>query len=262
MKLAVVADEIGTSINEQIESLKLANISNIELRKIDDKYLWEFSKDELINFKQILDKEHINVITLDSPVGKKAIPYSRKMELFDIYLEISKIFKNEYVRIFSNLAEEINEDDIKVNLHRLCEKANKENIKLLMENERATLAETPVDCARLIENEKNISIIYDLSNAFLEGHDVFEVYEKSKEKINYIHLRDYDMKNNKYAHLGTGDIGIEKFMEILKRDNFNDIISIETHLPMNNTGETKRELFLKSMEHFLKIVKKLNIEIN
>ena len=34
MRLAVVADEIGTSIEEQIDSLKKANISNIELRKI------------------------------------------------------------------------------------------------------------------------------------------------------------------------------------------------------------------------------------
>ena len=54
MRLAVVADEIGTSIGEQIDSLKKANISNIELRKIDDKYLWEFSKEELINFKKII----------------------------------------------------------------------------------------------------------------------------------------------------------------------------------------------------------------
>ena len=84
MRLAVVADEIGTSIEEQIDSLKKANISNIELRKIDDKYLWEFSKEELINFKKILDRENIKVITLDSPVGKKPIPYERKMEIFDI----------------------------------------------------------------------------------------------------------------------------------------------------------------------------------
>ena len=81
MRLAVVADEIGTSIEEQIDSLKKANISNIELRKIDDKYLWEFSKEELINFKKTLDRENIKVITLDSPVGKKPIPYERKKEI-------------------------------------------------------------------------------------------------------------------------------------------------------------------------------------
>lgn len=261
MKLAVVGDEIGTSIEEQIESLKKANISNIELRKVDDKYLWEFSKDELRNFKRILDRENIKVVTLDSPVGKKPIPYERKMELFDIYLDICEIFESEFIRIFSNLGRNIDESEIKENLKRLCEKARRRNVKLLMENERKTYAESPVDCLRLISEEKNINIIFDLSNAFLEGYNVFDAYEKSKERINYIHLRDFDIRTNKYAHLGQGDIKIEEFMEVLKRDNFNGIISIETHLPMNESGETKQELFLKSIEQFYSICKKIQIEV-
>ena len=261
MKLAVVGDEIGTSIQEQIESLKKANISNIELRKVDDKYLWEFSKEELKSIKKILDNEKIKVITLDSPVGKKPIPYERKIELFDIYLDISEIFENEYIRIFSNLGRNIDEKEIKENLKVLCKKAKVRNIKLLMENERKTYAESPVDCLKLIKEEENINIIFDLSNAFLEAYDVFDAYEKSKERINYIHIRDFDIKTNKYAHLGQGDIKIEKFMEVLKRDNFNGVISIETHLPMNESGETKQELFLKSIDMFYDILKKLKIEV-
>lgn len=261
MRLAVVGDEIGTSIREQIESLKLANINKIELRKVDNKYLWEFSKEELKEFKQILDSEGIKVITLDSPVGKKPIPYERKMELFDIYLDICDIFESEYIRIFSNLGINIEENEIKENLKRLCKKASDRNIKLLMENERATYGESPVDCLRLIEKESNINIIYDLSNAFLEGHDVFDAYEKSKERITYVHLRDFDLKTNKYAHLGQGDIKIEKFMQILKNDNFNGVISIETHLPMNESGETKQQLFLNSINLFYDIIKRLKIDV-
>ena len=261
MELAVVGDEIGTSIEEQIESLKKANISNIELRKVSDKYLWEFSKEELKELKKILDKEKIKVITLDSPVGKKPIPYERKMELFDIYLDICEIFESEYIRVFSNLGRNIVEKEIKENLKKLCEKAKERNIKLLMENERKTYAESPIDCLKLIKEEKNINIIFDLSNAFLEGYDVFDAYEKAKERINYIHLRDFDTKAYKYAHLGQGDIKIEKFMEVLKKDSFDGIISIETHLPMNESGETKQELFLKSIGMFYRILKKLQLEI-
>lgn len=262
MKLAVVADEIGTTLEEQIKSMKLANIKYIEMRKVNDKYLWEYSKDELKKFKQVLDENDIEVITLDSPVGKKPFPYERKMELFDIYLDISKIFNNKYIRIFSNIGRELEETEIRENLKRLCEKAKKENIELLMENERATLAESPVDCARLMENIDNINIIYDLSNAFLENHKVFEAYENSKERITYIHLRDYDLKKEKYAHLGEGDIGIKEFMKTLKKDGFNGFVSIETHLPMNNSGETKQDLFLKSMKNFYKLVEEFNITIN
>ena len=130
-----------------------------------------------------------------------------------------------------------------------------------MENERKTYAESPVDCFNLMQEEKNINIIFDLSNAFLEGYNVFEEYEKSKNRITYIHLRDFDNKTNQYAHLGEGDIGIEKFMEIIKRDNFDGVISIETHLPMNESGETKQELFLKSINLFYSILEKLKIKI-
>lgn len=262
MKLAVVADEIGTALEEQIKSMKLAKIKYIEMRKVNDKYLWEYSREKLKQFKQMLDENDIEVVTLDSPVGKKPFPYERKMKLFNIYLDISKIFNNKYIRIFSNIGKELDETEIRKNLKRLCESAKKENIELLMENERATLAESPVDCARLMKDIDNINIIYDLSNAFLENHKVFEAYENSKDRITYIHLRDYDLKKEKYAHLGKGDIGIKEFMRTLKQDEFNGFISIETHLPMNNSGETKQDLFLKSMKNFYKLVEEFNITIN
>ena len=185
--------------------------------------------------------------------------FSEKMQKFhevDVTELISLNFLNLVVKEKS-----LDENEIKENLNRLCEKAKKRNIKLLMENERKTYAESPVDCFNLMQEEKNINIIFDLSNAFLEGYNVFEEYEKSKNRITYIHLRDFDNKTNKYAHLGQGDIGIEKFMEIIKRDNFDGVISIETHLPMNESGETKQELFLKSINLFYSILEKLKIKI-
>lgn len=261
MRLAVVGDEIGTSIEEQIESLKEAKINKIEIRKIDDKYLWEFSKEELYKFKEILDKNKIKVLTIDSPVGKKPIPYSRKVELFDIYLEICEIFNNEYLRIFSNLGENMIEEEIKENIKIVCEKASKRKIKLIMENERATYAKCPSECLKLIEKEKNIDVLCDLENAFFEGYDIYDSYEKAKQRIKYIHLRDFDIKNNCYACLGKGDFDIEKFLKKLKEDNYNGEISIETHLPMNNSGRTKRELFIDSIKSFYEIIKKLEIEV-
>lgn len=261
MKLAVVGDEIGTSLIEQIESLKEANIKRIEIRKIDDKYLWEFTNEEIKEFKTLLDNEKIEVITVDSPVGKKPIPYERKKELFERYLEISKILNNRYIRIFSNLGIEIQEEDIKNNLKEYCSKAKDNGIQLIMENERATFAKSPVQCYELIKNENNIDILFDLENAFFEGYEIFDAYDKSKNRINYIHLRDFNVKTNEYAHLGMGDLEIEKFMKKLVDDNYNGIISVETHLPMNGWNKSKRELFIESFKNLKEIINKLNIEI-
>ena len=241
MKLAVVGDEIGTFLIEQIESLKEANIKRIEIRKIDDKYLWEFTNEEIKEFKTLLDK--------------------KKKELFERYLEISKILNNRYIRIFSNLGIEIQEEDIKNNLKEYCSKAKDNGIQLIMENERATFAKSPVQCYELIKNENNIDILFDLENAFFEGYEIFDAYEKSKNRINYIHLRDFNVKTNEYAHLGMGDLEIEKFMKKLVDDNYNGIISVETHLPMNGWNKSKRELFIESFKNLKEIINKLNIEI-
>ena len=51
-------------------------------------------------------------------------------------------------------------------------------------------------------------------------------------------------------------------MKVIKRDNFEGVISIETHLPMNESGETKQELFLKSINLFYSILEKLKIKID
>ena len=176
-------------------------------------------------------------------------------------MEISKILNNRYIRIFSNLGIEIQEEDIKNNLKEYCSKAKDNGIQLIMENERATFAKSPVQCYELIKNENNIDILFDLENAFFEGYEIFDAYEKSKNRINYIHLRDFNVKTNEYAHLGMGDLEIETFMKKLVDDNYNGIISIETHLPMNDWNKSKRELFIESFKNLKEIINKLNIEI-
>ena len=130
-----------------------------------------------------------------------------------------------------------------------------------MENERATYAKSPVECYQLIKDEKNIDILFDLENAFFEGYGIFDSYEKSKSRIKYIHLRDFNIKNNEYAHLGEGNLEIEKFMKKLVEDKYDGILSIETHLPMNGWNKTKIELFIESITNLKEIIKKLNIRI-
>ena len=50
-------------------------------------------------------------------------------------------------------------------------------------------------------------------------------------------------------------------MKKLVDDNYNGIISVETHLPMNGWNKSKRELFIESFKNLKEIINKLNIEI-
>ena len=43
MIITTIGDEIGTTLEEQIEALKEVDMKYIEIRKINDTYIWEYS---------------------------------------------------------------------------------------------------------------------------------------------------------------------------------------------------------------------------
>lgn len=42
MIITTIGDEIGTTLEDQIEALKEVNMKYIEIRKINDIYIWEY----------------------------------------------------------------------------------------------------------------------------------------------------------------------------------------------------------------------------
>ena len=130
--------------------------------------------------------------------------------------------------------------------------ASKNKIKLLIENEKETWAESINQCNNLIDKLENVYILFDIENAYSKGYDILSEYEKNKEKIKYIHLRDYNKENKRYSYIGKGTIPILDLFNELKKDKYDGTISLETMLPKYNKLETRKEIFLKSYRSFMK----------
>lgn len=71
MIITTIGDEIGTTLEDQIEALKEVNMKYIEIRKINDIYIWEYSEEQIKKIKKEFEKNEIKVITIDTPIGKK-----------------------------------------------------------------------------------------------------------------------------------------------------------------------------------------------
>lgn len=56
MIITTIGDEIGTTLEEQIEALKEVDMKYIEIRKINDTYIWEYSEEEIKKLKKNLKK--------------------------------------------------------------------------------------------------------------------------------------------------------------------------------------------------------------
>ena len=67
MIITTIGDEIGTTLEDQIEALKEVNMKYIEIRKINDIYIWKYSEEQIKQIKKEFEKNEIKVITIDTP---------------------------------------------------------------------------------------------------------------------------------------------------------------------------------------------------
>ena len=64
MIITTIGDEIGTTLEDQIEALKEVNMKYIEIRKINDIYIWKYSEEQL------------SLIHISEPTRQEAISYA------------------------------------------------------------------------------------------------------------------------------------------------------------------------------------------
>lgn len=235
--ISVINDEISSNIIEVIETLNKVNLKLIELRKIDNNYLFQIDSSKLLEYKRELDKNNIKVSLIDSPIGKGKFSHEKEEELLDKYIKISKLFNSRYLRIFTDVSDDINEG-----LKKYNDKAKENNIILLIENEPNTYGEHYNNLLNLMSNNySNIRLLYDAENYYSIKIDYIKAFSLLKPYIKYIHLRD--KKYNDYVYFFDGEIEIKKILSLIDEDT---IVSLETHLPLSSNLD-KKELFIESL---------------
>ena len=155
--ISVINDEISNNIEEVIDTLKSVDVQLLELRKINNKYLFQIKFNELRYYKKLLIENGIKISLIDSPIGKNKFDNELELILLGKYIEIAKLFDCKNIRIFTDI-----DNDITKGLKKYNEIARDNDIFLLIENEPGTYGE---DCNNLLNlmknNYSNIKILYD-----------------------------------------------------------------------------------------------------
>ncbi len=230
--ISVITDEVSSDIDSLIKILKDTKLEYVELRKINDKYLFEIDAGELKLISKKFELNNYKISLIDSPIGKHKYSYDKEDKLIIKYINICKIFKCKYLRIFTDVCDLKKYNDI----------AKENNIILLIENEKGTKGESYIYLKELMNKKySNIKLLYDAENYYSLNLDYIEALRVLKNDIVYIHLRD--VKDGKFVYLYDGDIDIDKILSMIDKDT---IVSLETHLPMCSDLE-KEVLFKESM---------------
>lgn len=238
IRLSGFADEIDSDFQAQINGLKKLGISYMEIRGVNGRGVDTYSLPEVRQFKQVLDEHHIKISSIGSPIGKISIEedFQSHVEHFKHVVEIAHIMESSYIRIFSffipygQIAGNYRDQVVK-RLSCLADYARKEDVVLLLENEKGIYGDTASRCLDLMQavSGSHVKAVFDPANFVQCNQDVLEAYELLKPYIAYVHIKDA-VKNGKIVPAGMGDGNIAEILTRLKAGGYQGFLSLEPHL--------------------------------
>ena len=191
-RLCAFADEASAKLDEQITALRENGLSLIELRGVDGRNVSELSSSDAKECSKRLSDSGIKVWAIGSPIGKINIKddFGAHFDLFSRMLESALILGAECFRLFSfyEAANEYNE--VIERLCRLSEASEGSGIKICHENEKGVFGDTPERCGKLLSAVSGLYAVFDPANFVQCGVDTKSAWEKLKDSVYYLHLKD------------------------------------------------------------------------
>jgi len=237
--LSGFADEISPDLDTQLRVLGKLGIKHLELRGVWGKNVLALTDDEARTIKQELDKHGVRVSAIGSPIGKIKIddPFEPHLAAFRRALELAEHFQSPYIRLFSFFVPEGQADayrtQVMERLGALLEAAQGRPVVLLHENERHIYGDIPRRCRDIHDTfpSPQLRMTFDPANFIMCGVRPFaEGYELLKDCIEYVHIKDGIMAEQRVVPAGQGDGQVRELLSALQARGFDGYLSLEPHL--------------------------------
>lgn len=282
-KLGVITDEITQDFEHALEWAKGYGLGWVELRLVWNKYITEFTADEVKRAKDLLAKNNLKVSVVDSPYFKTLLigtesrfasktpdplqsDFSQQSAVLEKAIARAKDFGTEKVRIFSFLR--VNDpktvfDRVAKELDKTAAIAQKEGIKLVLENEFSCNVGTGAEGAAMLSAVKSpaLGMNWDPGNAYDAGEIPFpNGYDTlDKSRIWHMHLKDAapgaKPGETQWMPIGSGKIDYVGQFRALIKNNYQGTMSLETHYL--NAAKNKEASSKESMDGLLKVIREV-----
>ncbi|NLN29387.1 MAG: sugar phosphate isomerase/epimerase [Firmicutes bacterium] len=266
------ADEISPELQEQLDTLESEGLRHLEFRAVWGKNVLDLSDEEVDRVAKGLGQRGVMVSSVGSPIGKIGIndDFDEHLKRFERALWCAKRLDAPYIRIFSFFVPKGEarsyRDEVLRRLRSLAERAEKEGIILLHENEKEIYGDVPERCLDIVESvgSPNLRLVWDPANFVQVGiktpYDAG--YEMLRPYIEYIHVKDALFENGQNVPAGEGDGQIPETVAALRDSGFDGFFSMEPHLQVAErfSGFSGPELFKKATQAFKAILKDAGVE--
>jgi L-ribulose-5-phosphate 3-epimerase len=281
-KLGVITDEVTQDFEKSLVWAKGFGLSWVELRFVWNKYVTEFKPDEIKRAKELLAKHGMRVSVVDSPYFKTLLPgttskfnegkkdplqsdFDRQAEVLEKAIARATDFGTDKVRIFSFLRVQDPQtvfDRVAKELSKAAEIAEREEIRLVLENEFSCNVATGRESAAMLDAVKSpaLGLNWDPGNAYAagelkpypEGYDPLD-----KKRLWHMHLKDAapNPKGGEavWMPIGAGKIDYVGQFRALLKNGYEGTMSLETHYL--NAAKDKDASSRESMDGLLKVIR-------
>ena len=258
-KLSVITDEITQDFGRALEiASREFGLGYVEIRTLWNKNVVNLDEKEIAEARRLLARHRLQVTDIASPLFKVAWPgaspskfapkqpqnaadfgFDQQDELLERGIALAAAFGTIRLRCFDFWRL----DDLKPyraamdeRLIRAAERAAKDGVILLLENEYACNTATGAEALRTLEAvpAPNFMLNWDPGNAAYAGEVAFPTgYQPlPKLRIGHMHLKDVRQKPDgsfEWAAMGRGIIDYVAQFQALVRDRYRGTMSLETH---------------------------------
>jgi L-ribulose-5-phosphate 3-epimerase len=279
-KLGVITDEIMQDFEQALLWAKGFGLEWVELRFIWNKYVTEFSADDVKRAKDLLAKHTMKVSVLDSAYFKTPLPgteskfadakadplqsdFAQQDGILERVIARAKDFGTDKVRIFSFLRVPEPKtvfDRVAKELERTAGIAQREGVRVVLENEFTCNVATGEESAAMLQAVKSpaLGLNWDPGNAYDAGETPFpDGYQAlDKTRMWHMHLKDAapgaKPGESKWMPIGSGKIDFAGQFRALIQNGYDRTMSLETHYL--NAAKDKQQSSRESMEGLLKVI--------
>ena len=279
--LGVITDEVTQDFEKALAWVKGFGLQWVELRLVWDKYVTDFTADDVNRAKDLLAKYGMRVSVVDSPYFKTLLPgtqsrfasakpdplqsdFSQQEAVLQRAMARAKDFGTEKVRIFSFLRVDDPKtvfDRVAKELEKTAAIAQSEGIRLVLENEFSCNVATGSESAAMLKAVKSpaLGLNWDPGNAYDAGEtrpypDGYDQLDKAR--IWHMHLKDAApgaKGETEWMPIGGGKIDYVGQFRALIRDKYKGTMSLETHYL--NRAKNRETSSRESMEGLLRVIR-------
>ena len=243
MKYALIsgfADEIAGDVDTQFQVLGKLGIGYFEPRGIDGKNIANLTDEEVERLKGKMKACGIKASSIGSPIGKVKLEedFEGHFRQFQRVVEIAGQLGAKYIRMFSFYHEggaewtEGERAEVLSRLGRMIAYAAERDVVLLHENEKDIYGDTAERCADLMRELgcSHFRAVFDPANFVQCGQDTREAYDKLKDFIAYVHVKDAFLEDGRVVPAGSGDGNVAYVLKSLFAGGYDGFLSLEPHL--------------------------------